>query len=82
MRDQSTVEEATTLARAIYARPGGEVGCCLHIVLDDDNCEKGYVVFCLGEAFKAEHVDCLHLACLLLIMSEADRAAVAAAVHA
>lgn len=29
MRQPPTVEEATTLALAIYARPGGSAGCCL-----------------------------------------------------
>ena len=81
MRSQPTVEEATTLARAIYARPGGANGCCLHIVIDDDNCETGDVAFCVKTAFMADHADCMHLACMLLAMNVAEREAVAAAVY-
>lgn len=77
-RKAPTVEEALTLARAIYARPGGSAGCCLHLVLDDDNCRDGDVAFCVGAAFLAQHSDCLHLACMLAAMNEADREAVAA----
>jgi hypothetical protein len=78
VRAKPTVDEATALARAIYARPGGSHGCCSHIVLDDDNCQDHEVAFCVGYAFIAEHPDCLHLACMLAAMSESDREAVAA----
>lgn len=78
MRQPPTVDEALALARAIYTRPGGSHGCCLHILLDDDNCQDHEVAFCVGAAFLAEHADCLRLACMLAAMNEPDREAVAA----
>lgn len=81
MRTKPTIPEATALARAIYARPGGEVGCCLHIILDDENCEDDDVVVCVATAFLTGHADCIHLAGMLAAMSESDREAVSRGVR-
>lgn len=42
-----TVPEVLPAVRALYARKGGSVGCCLHIVLDDPNYDDDCVRFCL-----------------------------------
>lgn len=68
-----TVPEVLPLARAIYARKGGAVGCCLHIVLDDGNVEDGSVQYCLEQATEAKHEDCKELAEKLLQMSKTQR---------
>jgi hypothetical protein len=66
-----TVPEVLPLARAIYAR--NHVGCCLHIVLDDENVGDGDVQFCLEQAVKREHKDCEELARKLLSMTRTQR---------
>lgn len=71
------ITEAITMAQAIYRRPGGAVGCCLHLVLDDCNVEDEDVALVLAAADAAGHEDCQRLAGALLAMGEAEREAVA-----
>ena len=66
-----TVPDVLPLARAIYARSC--VGCCLHIVLDDDNVADSHVQFCVEWAVKQGHADCEQLARQLLTMSKTQR---------
>lgn len=68
-----TVPEVAPLVRALYARPGGEAGCCLHVVLDDGNVKDDQVRFCLDEAGRKGHPDCAELASKLLEMSKTQR---------
>ena len=56
------------LAQQIYDRSC--VGCCLHIVLDDDNIEDHHVQWCLEHA---EHDDCRELAQQLVLCSRTQR---------
>lgn len=77
MPTKPTVPEIVPLAKAIYARPGGVVGCCLHIVLDDGNYEDGSVQYCLDQAIGFDHKDCVELARKLLLMSKTQRRKVA-----
>lgn len=64
-----TIPEVLPLVNALYARPGGSVGCCLHIVIDDGNIDSESVRFCLDEARLREHEDCTHIARLLTRMT-------------
>lgn len=68
-----TVPEVLLLVQALYARPGGGAGCCLHLVLDDGNASIGTVKFCLQQAIEAGHKDCEELARKLKLMSGAQR---------
>jgi hypothetical protein len=68
-----TVPELLPLVAAIYSRPDGGVGCCLHIVLDDENIRDSDVKLCLERAKERGHDDCLQVATLLLRMSKTQR---------
>lgn len=59
------------LAQRIYDRSA--VGCCLHIVLDDENVETSSVAFCVQQARKENHADCLELATALMECSITQR---------
>lgn len=49
------IAEVLALAKAYYDVDGNEAGGCLHVVLDDENCEDEYVDYCIK--FAAEHGD-------------------------
>jgi hypothetical protein len=66
-----TVPEVLPLVKAIYAR--NCVGCCLHIILDDDNTEQHHAEFCLKYAQEHGHPDCIELAQKLVQMSRTQR---------
>jgi hypothetical protein len=66
-----TITEVGPLVAALYER--NCVGCCLHIVLDDDNIGDKSVEFCLEQAKAKGHADCQRLAELLLQMSKTQR---------
>lgn len=66
-----TVLDAGPLVKAIYQRSC--VGCCLHIVLDDDNVRDDDVQFCINYAHDQHHADCEQLARMLLLMSRTQR---------
>lgn len=66
-----TVQEVAPLVSALYER--NPVGCCLHIVLDDENVSDSHVAFCLDMAHESGHCDCIKLAGLLLLMSKTQR---------
>ncbi len=68
-----TVPEVLPLAVRIYNLPRGGVGCCLHIVLDDNNVDDGSVRFCINQAKERGHADCLELGEKLLLMSKTQR---------
>lgn len=55
------------LADEIYNSADGGVGCCLHIVLEDQNLHSSSIVHCLERAQKSGHPKCLELAVLLLM---------------
>lgn len=70
-----TVLEVLPMVKALYATHDGACGCCLHIVLDDDdNPDRALVEYCLQIARERDHPACIVLAETLLQMSEAQRA--------
>lgn len=76
-----TVPEVLPLVRALYASPGGRVGCHLHIVLDDGNVQDKHVQFCIDRAAEDQCGRCLVLAGMLMLMSKTQRAVLAAMDH-
>ena len=50
------------------------VGCCLHITLDDGNIEDTHIDFCMENAIKNKHSICLELAQKLKGLSRHARA--------
>ena len=68
-----TVPEVSPLVKLLYSTPQGGVGCCLHIVLDDQNVADGDVDFCIQCAKEKGHPECLELALLLRRMSKTQR---------
>ena len=66
-----TILEVLPLVQAVYARHCA--GCCLHIVTDDGNVDQGCAEFCLEQARKSGHVDCLAAAEQLVLMSPTQR---------
>ena len=64
---------AERLRQNIYDRPGGGVGCCLHIVLDDGNVDDSHVEWCHIKAIDNGHHDCVMLATYVLRMSKTQR---------
>ena len=71
--DRPHVPDVLPLVHAIYARPGGGVGCCLHILTDDGNCEQDHADHVLALAREREHPDCIQAAELLVRMSHTGR---------
>jgi hypothetical protein len=69
-----TVPEVLPRVRAIYSKPEGGVGCCLHLVLDDGNTNDSSVEFCIGIAEERGHADCVVLGRMLRSMSKTQRA--------
>jgi hypothetical protein len=79
------VAEASALAHQIRWNPtklrqhnyplgmDAAVTCCCHIVVDDPNFADHSVAFCLMEAARNEHPDCLRLALLLARASLTQR---------
>jgi hypothetical protein len=63
--------EMIPLMKAIYER--NCVGCCWHIVLDDDNIEDGHVEYCINYAAEKGHQDCIALGPLMLSASRTQR---------
>lgn len=51
--------------------------CCCHLVVDDDNVHDYSVAFCLMQAARLEHRDCLRLAKLLVRASLTQRRKIA-----
>jgi hypothetical protein len=69
--------EIPAAIKALYDRPGGVTGCCLHITLDDNNVEAGHVAFCVDTAYERGHEDCKLLALsMLALRDDAQRLAV------
>ena len=59
--------------KQLYDREGGSGGCCLHIVLDDNNIEDGHVAFCVDRAYQQSHEDCKLLSLSMLALTEEQR---------
>lgn len=66
-----TIEEVLPMVDELYKR--NPVGCCLHIVLDDDNLKDGDVLFCIHQAEAAGHTSCAELGEKLLQLSQTQR---------
>lgn len=72
LRDNTlTVHDVFPYAQAIYDRSC--VGCCVHIVLDDQNVRESDVEFCCEYALENGHADCLAVALALRRMSKTQR---------
>ena len=68
-----TMPKVLSFVKAYYAKPGNEVGGCLHIVLDDGNIEDSHIEFCRNSARKHNDNDGIVLAELLLQMNYTQR---------
>ena len=68
-----SIIEVMPLVKALYERWEGGAGCCLHILLDDDNIDDDSAVFCLNNAIESRHADCEQLARLICRMSWTQR---------
>ena len=69
-----TIPEVKPLIQALYASPGlGQVGCCLHCVLDDQNVRDGDVLAAETRAVEVNHPECQKIARLLMQMSKTQR---------
>lgn len=71
--DRPTVPEVVALANQIYTSPGGGAGCCLHIVLDDDNLGDNDMQYCIGHARDRGHELCERVALMMLQMTTSQR---------
>lgn len=67
---------ARMLIGSIYGRH--VAGCCLHVVLDDENLEDSAVAVCVEAAEREGHEDCRELARMLSAMSVEQRSLVTA----
>ncbi len=65
------VIEALPFAQKVYDRSC--VGCCMHIVLDDDNVDNNHVEWSLNKARERGHEDCIKLGEILMDMSKTQR---------
>lgn len=66
---------------AIYNKPGGGAGCCLHVLLDDCNTENGFAEFCAEWAIGQGHADCWAVAVKLASMTRTQRTKLARMCH-
>ena len=69
--ERPTADLVIPLARRIYERH--PTGCCLHIVLDDENLEDGQIEFCAARAHESGHALCAAVALLMRAMSKTQR---------
>ncbi len=65
--DRPKVTDVIPLVREIYASPGGGVGCCLHVLVDDANYDCAR--FCLEYARERGHELCARAAEMMTRMS-------------
>ena len=68
-----TVPEVLPLVRAVYDRPMGVCGCCLHVMIDDPNYDDHTAAFCLQYARELGHPECIALAEKMILMSPTQR---------
>lgn len=68
MKHADLIRRLDVLVGAIYEL--NEVGCCLHIVLDDGNWKREHVQWCLE---RTEHGVCREVAELLLKLDDNER---------
>lgn len=73
MNDPEFVRAASRLMKGIYE--DHPTGCCLHVVLDDMNCDDASIEHCRQRATESHHADCHLLATMLLEMTEDERQA-------
>ena len=69
--NRTTVPEVIPLMQAVYERHCA--GCCAHIVTDDDNCGQDSAEFCLAQARRNGHADCIALCEALVQMTPTQR---------
>ena len=72
-RDRPTRADVRPVIAAIYGRPDGGTGCCLHIALDDGNLTDDNLRFCGLWAIEAMHADCLFVSLSMLRMTSTQR---------
>lgn len=75
VNSRPTVPAVAQLVAAIYkgSRPKSNVGCCLHIAMDDGNLDDDDIEFCSLNAQAEGHEDCEKVASLLLQMTRTQR---------
>jgi hypothetical protein len=66
-----TIQPILQMIQQLYSRC--PVGCCLHIVLDDNNVRDYDLDFCIQEAKYNNHKECEQLAVILRDLSEEER---------
>lgn len=71
--NRPTVPEVIPLIRAYIAKPGNNVGGCLHAVLDDNNIRDSDILWCREYALEEGDEDGVKLADLLLAMTKTQR---------
>lgn len=72
-RDEA--RQARGWIRDVYARDGGQAGCCLHVVVDDGNTGDASIAICVAEAERRRHALCMAVAQFLGRLSRAQRRA-------
>lgn len=72
-RQKLTIPDVAPFVEKLYDSPRGSCGCCLHIVLDDQNVADDHVRFCVTGALERQHSLCYGIARCLLKMSKTQR---------
>lgn len=65
--------DAIPLVRAVYQRPRGGTGCCLHIITDDGNIDQSFADSVVASARERGHPECIAAAEMLARMSRTQR---------
>jgi len=68
-RDRPKVPDLVPLILAVRSRPGGAVGCCLHVITDDPNYDCARWVL---ENLDPAHADCREAAEMMVQMTESQ----------
>jgi len=72
-KDRPTVPQVLPLVNQLYKTFEGGSGCCLHIVLDDNNINDHFIEYCLEIAEQKQHTFCQTICKLLLQMTLTQR---------
>lgn len=77
--NRPTVPAVLELVRAVYARPGGDVGCCLHVEIEDGNIGEAFMPGMLTHARSVGHPECIAAAEAFAQLSTSQRRRLVAA---
>lgn len=67
--DRPKVTDLAPLISAVYARPNGGAGCCLHVITDDGNYDCAQWVL---ENLNRSHPECIAAAEMMVQMTESQ----------